>query len=150
MLYTWPAVAGHCVVIPLIVPGVAGFGGFTVTGSDTAALVPQLFPAVTLIFPFWPYEPAVTVTERFPLGPLKAHPVGIDQVYVVAFGTALIQYTASQAAGHWAVVPLMVPGTAGVPGLTVMVTVLEVAGLPVMQVAFEVITTYTWSPLTGT
>ena len=34
--------------------------------------------------------------------------------------------------------------------LTVMVTVFEVAGLPVAQVAVEVITTYTASPLTGT
>jgi len=35
-------------------------------------------------------------------------------------------------------------------GLTVIVTVLELAGLPVAQVAFDVIITYTWSPLTGT
>ena len=34
--------------------------------------------------------------------------------------------------------------------LTVMVTVFDVAGLPVAQVAVEVITTYTASPLTGT
>ena len=34
-------------------------------------------------------------------------------------------------------------------GLTVMVTVLDVAGLPLTHVALEVMTTYTASPLTG-
>jgi hypothetical protein len=36
---------------------------------------------------------------------------------------------------------------AGTAGLTVMVTVLDVAGLPVAQGALEVSTTYTWLPL---
>jgi hypothetical protein len=35
-------------------------------------------------------------------------------------------------------------------GLTVIVTVFDVAGLPVGQVELEVITTYTASPFTGT
>jgi len=35
-------------------------------------------------------------------------------------------------------------------GLTVIVTALEVAGLPVTQERLDVIITYTWSPLTGT
>ncbi len=38
----------------------------------------------------------------------------------------------------------------GDKGFTVMITVLEVAGLPVLQGRLEVMTTYTWSPLTGT
>ena len=37
----------------------------------------------------------------------------------------------------------------GKTGSTVMVTVLEVAGLPDLQVRLDVIITYTWSPLTG-
>jgi hypothetical protein len=35
-------------------------------------------------------------------------------------------------------------------GFTVMVTVLEVAGFPVVQVRLDVIIAYTWSPVTGT
>jgi hypothetical protein len=38
----------------------------------------------------------------------------------------------------------------GSNGLIVMVTVLDVAGLPELQVRLEVMMTYTWSPLTGT
>jgi hypothetical protein len=34
-------------------------------------------------------------------------------------------------------------------GVTVMVMVLDVAGLPVTQPRFDVITTYTWSPWSG-
>jgi hypothetical protein len=34
-------------------------------------------------------------------------------------------------------------------GFTVIVTVLEVAGFPVLQARFDVIITYTWSPFTG-
>lgn len=34
-------------------------------------------------------------------------------------------------------------------GFTVIVTVLEVAGLPVLQARFDVMITYTWSPFTG-
>jgi hypothetical protein len=37
----------------------------------------------------------------------------------------------------------------GKTGFTVMVTELEVAGLPVEQARVEVMTTYTTSPLTG-
>ena len=35
-------------------------------------------------------------------------------------------------------------------GFTVMVTVLDVAGLPVLQVISDVMTTYTWSLFAGT
>ena len=34
-------------------------------------------------------------------------------------------------------------------GFTVIVTVFDVAGLPVVQGAFDVRTTYTWSPVAG-
>jgi len=34
-------------------------------------------------------------------------------------------------------------------GLTVIITVLDAAGLPAAQVALEVNSTYTWSPVTG-
>jgi hypothetical protein len=34
-------------------------------------------------------------------------------------------------------------------GFTVIVTVLEVAGLPVLQARFDVMITYTWSPSAG-
>jgi hypothetical protein len=39
-------------LVPVIEPGVAGVPGFTTTGNGLAELVPQLFDAVTLIFPF--------------------------------------------------------------------------------------------------
>ena len=38
----------------------------------------------------------------------------------------------------------------GKTGFTVMVTVLEVAGLPEVHVRLEVMITKTWSPLSGT
>ena len=38
--------------VPVIVPGVAGVPGLTVTASVFAALVPHELPAVTDIFPF--------------------------------------------------------------------------------------------------
>ena len=37
----------------------------------------------------------------------------------------------------------------GSMGLTTIVTVFEVAGLPEMHVRLDVITTYTWSPFVG-
>ena len=39
---------------------------------------------------------------------------------------------------------------AGNDALTVMTTVFEVAGLPVLQERLDVMITYTWSPLAGT
>jgi hypothetical protein len=45
--------------------------------------------------------------------------------------------------------PGVVPVIVGM-AFTVMVTVLDVAGLPILQVRLDVIITYTWSPLTGT
>jgi hypothetical protein len=64
--------------------------GRTVTAKLLAELVPQLFPAVTVIFPFWPGVPVVTVIEVVPVPAVIAHPDGTVQVYVVAFVTAAI------------------------------------------------------------
>ncbi len=79
-LYTCPDNAGHCETVPIITPGVAGVAGLTVTGKEAEALVPQLFPAVTLMFPFCPALPDVTVIEFVPAPVVISHPVGIDQV----------------------------------------------------------------------
>jgi hypothetical protein len=52
MLYTNPVIVGHTVAVPEITRGVTGVAGLTVTASVLAELVPQLFVAATLIFPF--------------------------------------------------------------------------------------------------
>ena len=52
MLYVCPVKPGHCGVVPVMVPGVAGVPGSTVTASVLAALVPHELPAVTVILPF--------------------------------------------------------------------------------------------------
>ena len=70
----------HCSAEPLIAPGVAGVAGLTVTAKVLAALVPQLFVAVTLIVPFWPALPDVTVIELVPAPEVIDHPVGTVQV----------------------------------------------------------------------
>ena len=80
MLYVCPVNAGHCVTIPVIVPGVAGVAGLTDTAKLLAELVPQLFVAVTLIVPFWPGLPDVTVIEFVPVPPVIDHPVGTVQL----------------------------------------------------------------------
>jgi hypothetical protein len=54
--------------------------GLTVTGKLAAVLVPQLFPAVTVMFPFCPAVPVVTVMEVVPVPAVIDHPVGTDQV----------------------------------------------------------------------
>ena len=61
-------------------PGVAGVAGLTVTAKLLAALVPQLLPAVTVIFPFCPAVPVVTVIEVVPVPAVIDHPVGTVQV----------------------------------------------------------------------
>jgi hypothetical protein len=66
--------------VPVIVPGVAGVPGFTVTAKLPGKLVPQLLPAVTVIFPFCPADPVVTVIEVVPAPPVTDHPVGTDHV----------------------------------------------------------------------
>jgi len=66
-------------VVPVIVPGVAG-ADITVTARALAELVPQLFPAVTLILPFCPAEPVVTVIEVVPVPEVIVQPVGTVQL----------------------------------------------------------------------
>ena len=90
ILYANPVIVGHTVGIPAINPGVIGVAGLTVTPRELAELVPQLFVAVTLILPFWPVLPDVTVIEFVPTPPVIVHPVGTVQVYDEAFATAAI------------------------------------------------------------
>ena len=76
--------------VPVIVPGVAGVPGLTTTANVCAVLVPQEFVAVTVIFPFCPALPAVTMIEFVPAPPVIVHPVGTVQLYEEAFATAVI------------------------------------------------------------
>ena len=63
-----------------MVPGVAGVPGSTVTASVLAALVPHELPAVTVISPFCPAEPVVTVIDVVPVPPVIVHPAGTFHV----------------------------------------------------------------------
>ena len=54
--------------------------GLTTTGKLDAALVPQELVAVTVMFPFCPALPDVTVIEVVPAPPVTTHPVGTPQV----------------------------------------------------------------------
>jgi hypothetical protein len=74
-----------------MLPGVAGAPLLTVTARDEAALLPHKLPAVTEMLPFCPADPVVTVTDVFPFEDVIVQPVGTDQVYVVALGTAAIE-----------------------------------------------------------
>jgi hypothetical protein len=67
----------HAVVDPVLVQGivVAEF-----TANVLAALVPQVLPAVTVIFPLCPALPDVTVTDVVPSPLLMVQPVGTDQL----------------------------------------------------------------------
>ena len=80
--------AAHWAAVPVIAPGVAG-AAITVTARVWGVLVPQVFPAVTVILPFCPAAPVVTVIELVPAPPVIVHPVGTVHVYVVAPGTAV-------------------------------------------------------------
>ena len=75
-----PVEPAHCVAEPVIDPGVAGAAEPTVTASVLAELVPQVLPAVTLILPFCPTAPAVTVTDVVPCPLVIDQPVGTDHV----------------------------------------------------------------------
>jgi hypothetical protein len=52
----------------------------TVTAKVDGALFPQVFPAVTVIFPFCPAVPVVTVIEVVPIPPVITQPAGTVQV----------------------------------------------------------------------
>ena len=80
MLYVWPVNPGHWVAVPVIAPGVAGVPGFIVTGSELAVLVPHEFPAVTVMFPFWPALPVVTVIDVVPAPAVIFQPAGTAHV----------------------------------------------------------------------
>ena len=75
-----PARAGHWLAVPVIVPGVVGVPGLTITGKILAALVPHELPAVTVIFPFCPVAPVVTVIEVVPAPAVIVQPVGTAHV----------------------------------------------------------------------
>jgi hypothetical protein len=105
--------------VPVMVPGIAGVPGFTVTAMLPGELAPQLLSAVTVIFPFCPAAPVVTVIEVVPAPPVMDHPEGTVQVYVIALVTAAMLYICPVNPGHCAAVPVIAPGVAGTPGFTV-------------------------------
>ena len=76
-----PVIAGQTELVPVIVPGVDGAAGFTTTAKVLAELVPQLLEAVTLIFPFCPALPDVTVIEVVPCPLVIDHPAGTVHTY---------------------------------------------------------------------
>ena len=94
--------------------------GLTVTAILLAALVPQLLPAVTVMFPFCPAVPVVTVMEVVPAPAVIVQPVGTLHVYVVAFVTAVMLYVCAVNPGHCVVVPVIAPGVTGIAGLIVI------------------------------
>ena len=71
---------GQAGVVPIIVPGVAGVPGLTVTATLLAALVPQELVAVTVIFPFCPATPEVTVILFVVAPAVIVQPVGTVQI----------------------------------------------------------------------
>jgi hypothetical protein len=90
--YVCPVVPGHCDAEPVIVPGVDGVSFPTVTAIVEAALVPHALDAVTLIFPFCPADPVVTVIELVVPPAVIAHPVGKVHAYDVAPATVGTEY----------------------------------------------------------
>ena len=77
-----------------------GVAGLTVTARAFAALVPHELPAVTLMFPFCPAPPEVTVMELVVDPAVIVHPVGTVQLYDVALATAVIEYVCPVRPGH--------------------------------------------------
>jgi hypothetical protein len=63
----------------------------TVTANVLSALVPHEFCDLTLMFPFCPEVPVVTVIEVEPAPAVIVHPVGTNQLYVVALAIAAIE-----------------------------------------------------------
>jgi hypothetical protein len=113
----------------MIAVGDDGVAGETTTGFVAAPDVPHEFPAVTVMFPFCPADPAVTVIDVVPAPEVIVHPVGTVHVYVVALVTAAIEYVWLVTPGHCACNPVIAPGTNGVPFVTVTANV-EAADVP--------------------
>ena len=65
-------------VPPVTVPPM--LAGEIVTARLLAELVPQLLPAVTVIFPFCPADPVVTVIDIVPAPAVIDQPAGTVQV----------------------------------------------------------------------
>ena len=61
-------------------PGKAGTPGFTTTARVRTALVPHEFAALTLILPFCPLLPELTVIEVVPCPLVILQPGGTVQV----------------------------------------------------------------------
>jgi len=127
-------VPGQILAVPEIVVGTAGVSGFTDTAKVFAALVPQLFFALTLMFPL-PEVPAVTSILLVILVPV--HPPGKVHSYSEAPGTAVIE-NVWLIPGHKFAVPEIVPGTLGVPFRTFTANVCA-ALVPQSFFAFTVI-----------
>ena len=63
-----------------MVLGVEGVPGFTVTANELVELVPHELVADTVMFPFCPVLPVVTVIELVVLPAFMFHPVGTVQL----------------------------------------------------------------------
>lgn len=116
MLYTFELPI-HTLALPLMGPGWAGAEPpptvtFNVCGADE----PQELSDVTLIIP--PVTPATVLIEVVVEVPV--HPDGKVHVYPVAPGTAVILYM-FELPLHTGVLPLIVPGCAGIALLMVTI-----------------------------
>lgn len=96
-------------MVPVIGPGAAG-GGARLSVMHVEELLPQLFVALTQIFPV--VVPKVTEILVVPCPEFIVVPAGTVQVYEVAPGTAEIEYV-SVCPGQTASVPEIDPGAAG-------------------------------------
>ena len=90
MLYVWFVKPGHCGVVPAIAAGVAGVPGLTVTAIKFGTLMPQELTAATVMFPFCPAPPVLTVIELDVPPAVMVHPVGTVQLYDVALATPVM------------------------------------------------------------
>ena len=69
-------IPGQTVAEPVMIPGVAGVPGLTTTGRLLAVLVPHELVAVTLMLPFCPDAPDVTVILVVPAPEVIVQPGG--------------------------------------------------------------------------
>jgi hypothetical protein len=80
----------HAALLPAAAVAAAGVAADIVTANVLAIEVPQEFCAVTLMFPFCPEVPVVTVIDVPELAVID-QPVGTTQLYDVALLTAPIE-----------------------------------------------------------